>query len=277
MAGHRRSAIPHKHYLYSASVQCPDADIRFCQRVYRRKRGRPFHKLREDFCGTALLACAWARRDVRHEAWGVDLDRATLEWGRAHWVPQIGKAASRLHLERRNVLDSRKSGADVVAALNFSYSVFKTRAALLRYFQSVRRSLAPGGVFVLDIWGGTETMGTILERRRVPAETAFDGTRVPAFTYIWEQAAFNPVDHHILCHIHFHLRGGKVLRKAFTYDWRLWTLPELQELLAEAGFGSSEVYVEGWDDDEDEGNGIFLRRRRFDNDLSWVAYVVAYV
>jgi hypothetical protein len=97
---------------------------------------------------------------------------------------------------------------------------------------------------------------------------------VPAFTYIWEQAKFNPIDHEIVCHISFRLRGGKKLRRAFTYHWRLWTLPELREILAEAGFAGSDVYVEGWDDDADETDGVFRKRARFENQAGWVAYVV---
>ena len=93
--------------------------------------------------------------------------------------------------------------------------------------------------------------------------------------FMWEQEQFNAVDHHIRCHIHFR-RGATQRRRAFTYDWRLWTLPELRELLAQAGFKSSAAYIEGWDEGRDEGNGVFRRSARFDNDLSWVAYVVAY-
>ena len=29
---------------------------------------------------------------------------------------------------------------------------------------------------------------------------------------------------------------SQVLRRAFRYDWRLWTIPELAEMLKEAGF-----------------------------------------
>ena len=67
---------------------------------------------------------------------------------------------------------------------------------------------------------------------------------------------------------------GSKLRRAFVYDWRLWTLPELQELMLEAGFKSTEVYTEGWDVGADDTDGIFRRRRYFENQEGWVAYVV---
>jgi SAM-dependent methyltransferase len=272
----KRKAPLHRHYLYSAAVQSVDADIRFFRRVYKRKNGAPFRRLREDFCGTAALACDWVRRRKDHEAWGVDLDRKTLEWGRRHYVPRLGDGARRLHLLCRDVKEVVEPRVDLIAALNFSYSVFKTRKELGGYFRTARRSLADGGLFVLDAWGGTEAMCEDTERRRIDAETALDGTRVPSFTYVWEQARFNPIDHHIVCHIHFRLRGGKRIKRAFTYDWRMWTLVELRELLAGAGFRSSEVYVEGWDDEEDEADGIFRRRKYFENQEGWVAYVVGY-
>jgi hypothetical protein len=42
--------------------------------------------LREDFCGTALVAATWCRRDVRRTATGVDNDPLVLQWGMARNV-----------------------------------------------------------------------------------------------------------------------------------------------------------------------------------------------
>lgn len=274
-AGSNARALPDKHYLYSAAVQSVESDIDFFRRIYRRERGCPFRRLREDFCGTAALACDWVRRDASHEAWGVDLHGPTLEWGRAHYVPRLGRGASRLHLLEQNVLDVTRPKVDVVAALNFSYYTFETREAMRGYFRTARRSLDDGGILFLDAFGGTDSMSADHDRRRIPASTAFDGTAIPAFTYEWEQARFNPIDHHMTCHIHFELRGGKRLRRAFSYEWRLWTLPELLELLRDAGFAECEVYVEGWDEEEDDTDGIFRRRIWFDNEGGWIAYIVA--
>jgi len=262
------------HRLYSAAVQSPETDLAFFQRIYRRVHGQRFTRLREDFCGTALLACEFVRQRSTHRAWGIDLDRPTLDWGIRHYVPVLGAGASRLELLCRDVLRRNNPRAEVIAALNFSYCVFGTREQLRRYFERVRASLEPGGVFFIDIFGGTEAIEAATEERRIPAERTFDGARVPAFTYVWEQARFNPVDHRILCKIHFKLHDGSRIRDAFVYDWRLWTLPELQELMLEAGFRESEVYVEGWDDEANDTNGIFRRRRRFENQSGWVAYVV---
>lgn len=272
----KHTEIPDKHTLYSAAVQSVDADLDFFRRIYRRTRGRPFRTLREDFCGTAMLACEWVRRHRDHRAWGVDLHRPTLDFGIRRYVSRLGRAAERLELRCQNVLETDVPPVDVVAALNFSYCVFKQRALLLDYFRKVHASLLPEGILFLDIFGGTEAVCENVEKRKIDACRSFDGTKVPAFTYVWEQARYNPVDNNILCYIHFKLRNGVKIRRAFRYDWRLWTIPELREILEEAGFESSEVYVEGWEEDGEDTDGIFRRRTRFENQVGWVAYVVGY-
>ncbi len=264
-----------KHLLYEEAVQTPDADLDLIERIYRGKRGRAFRSLREDFCGTAALACAWVARRADNTAIGIDLHRPTLEWARRNHVRGLGDAAARVTLVCGDVRSSHRPAVDVAVALNYSYQVFKDRRTLERYFRNVHRSLAPGGIFVLDAFGGTDAMGTIEEKRANGAIIRSDGRRVPRFVYIWEQASFNPIDHRILCKIHFRFPDGSEWRNAFVYDWRLWTLPELHELLAEAGFHGVEVYTEGWKDDTEVPDGVYRRRRRFENDAGWLAYLVA--
>lgn len=271
-----KAVVQDRHYLYSAAVQSTDADIAFFRRVYRRRHRRAFETLREDFCGTALLAHDWVRRDPSHEAWGVDLDGPTLSWGKKRYTPAIGKAADRLHLIEGDVLDEHGPPVDVVAALNFSYSVFHDRPTMLRYVRRVRDSLRPGGMFFMDVWGGTDSMQTDHEERKIPSEVSLDGTKIPKFTYEWEQHRFNPIDHRIVCLIHFELKDGTRMRRAFRYDWRLWTLPELRDLMEEAGFASSDVYVEGWDDEEDDSDGVFRKKKSFENQEGWIAYLVGH-
>jgi SAM-dependent methyltransferase len=270
----KNKPVPHRHVLYEASVQSLEADLDFVERVYRRLRGKKLRRLREDFCGTAALASEWVRRRKDNLSWGVDLHRPTLDWGREHRVSHLGKAARRVRLVCADVRSITAPKVDVVLAFNFSYSVFKDRTGLLKYFSAVRRSLRPGGILFVDAFGGQETMGTIVEKRKIESSKDWDGKKVPAFTYVWDQARFDVITHEILCHIHFHLRNGKKIRKAFTYDWRLWTLPEIRELMHEAGFASTEVYVDGWDEEAEEGDGIYRRRTRFENQAAWVAYVV---
>lgn len=269
--------IRDRHVLYEASVQNAEAEVDFFEKVYKRRHAKRFERLREDFCATAAIACDWARRRPENRSWGVDFHEPTLAWGRRHHVARLGAAAERVTLLLADVRDVRKPEVDVVAALNFSYWVFKERKVLVDYFRGVRASLRAGGMLVLDAYGGTDAMGTITERRRVSGHATPDGAPIPAFSYVWEQAYFNPVDHHMTNFIHFELGDGTKLKRAFRYDWRQWTLPELKDALLEAGFAATEVWMDGWNDELDEGDGLFRPTRKFANDLGWVAYVVAYV
>ena len=93
------------------------------------------------------------------------------------------------------------------------------------------------------------------------------------FTYIWDQTSYNIINHHAEFDIHFKLKNGRRLNRAFHYEWRLWTIPEIRELLAEAGFRRSVVYCEGTTHDG-EGNGVFHMREAEEGCEVWVVYVV---
>lgn len=255
-----------RHRLYEIAVQCPEADVEFFDRVYARRNGRPPLLLKEDFCGTALLCAEWVRLRPENRAWGVDLDGPTLAWGQRHNVDVLAEDAKRIELRQANALHVRTPKVDVVAALNFSYCIFKTRDELRRYYRNVRASLRPGGMIVMDLFGGWEAQ---MENT--------DDTRHDGFTYVWEQEFFDPVSNHTRFHIHFRFPGkARPILKAFTYDWRLWTIPEIRELLAEAGFSDSAVYWEGFDSETGEGDGEFREVVEARNSPGWNALVVAF-
>jgi SAM-dependent methyltransferase len=269
-----RAPAPDRHLLYTPAVQSVDLDLATLEDLYRKIRGRTALRLREDFCGSAAMACAWAARGPRRRAIGVDLDRPTLAWARRHRLPPLAGAARRVTLVHADVRTVHGPPVDIIAALNYSYWVFRRRDVLLGYFRRARRSLARGGLLVLDAFGGTGAAEPLTETRRIPASRGPGGERIPAFGYTWEQSDFNPVDHRLRSHIHFRLAGGRVMRRAFSYDWRMWTLPELRELLAEAGFRASRVYVQDWDDRAHEPLASYTWRERFENQIGWLAYVV---
>ncbi|MBL9032932.1 MAG: methyltransferase domain-containing protein [Phycisphaerae bacterium] len=264
---------PHRHLLYQRAVQCVQAEVDFVDATFRALRGRPPRRMREDFCGTAATCAEWVRRGPRREALGVDLDGETLDWGRAHNLGRLTPArARRVELRRRDVR-APGPGADrmdAILAMNFSYWVFKTRSALRGYFRSVRRSLGREGVFFMDIYGGWESMKPQRERRPIGG----GGRRGRGFIYWWEQESFDPITHRLVCHISFSLPGRWRIRRAFTYDWRLWTIPEVREVLAEAGFSRSSVYWEG-DDGKGGGNGEFTLAQTAEADPCVLAYIVA--
>lgn len=259
--------IHDRHALYEASVQGIEFDLDFASSLFRRLRRRPALIMREDFCGTAALSAGWALRGPQNKAYGVDLDPEPLAWAREHRLSRLRSVASRVKLLQADVLHARVPRADLTLAYNFSFWVFKTRRQLLNYFRAARRGLKSDGVLLLSTFGGTEAFDTMVETRRIPAKQSVDGTRLPAFRYVWEQERFNPLTNDLLCSISFELPTGRKMRRAFIYDWRAWTLPELFELLAEAGFRESRAYV-------DTGDGVYHpRRHSFENQAAWLAIV----
>ena len=253
-----------KYDLYQQSVQEPEADISFFHRIFRREFGERPHRLREDFCGTAYLSCTWVRGHPKNTALGVDLDPEPLRWGLEHNAHRL-KAAERerLTLRKGNALDFVEPTADVIAALNFSYFTFKAREDLLAYFRATFRNLSSPGLLVTDLEGGTEAIEIHEEIRDING-----------FTYVWDQDRFDPITHNALCYIHFRFPDESRMKRAFSYDWRIWTLPEVRELMLEAGFRRADVYWEGTDKKTEEGNGVFTRREHAENCESWICYVV---
>lgn len=264
--GPPQASTSDRHVLYQQAVQNVEAEIDFVDETYKELRGRPATMLREDFCGTAHTSCEWVKRRATNHAIGVDLDPSVLEWGREHNLAALSDAArKRITLKRDDVTKIKTDPVDIVLAMNFSYFCFKSRDALRDYFANVRRSLADGGLLIMDCYGGSESLVEQEEERDIDGE----------FTYVWDQAKYDPISGHMTCHIHFHFDDGSKMRKAFSYDWRMWTLPEIREILAEAGYARSTVYWEGTDEDDEEGNGEFLPAEEGEADPAWIVYIVA--
>ncbi|WP_434420472.1 class I SAM-dependent methyltransferase [Nannocystis pusilla] len=260
-----------KFALYQRSVQSPTVDIEFFDAEFQKHRGRVPLSVREDFCGTALFSVEWCKSDARRTALGVDLDGPTLEWGRTHtFAAAPPDAVERVTLAQADVRDTSLPAVDLIVAMNFSYCIFKTREELRGYFAAARKNLVDDGVFALEVYGGTEAVVELSDERELRG----------GLTYVWEQEKFNPINHHTLCHITWKFRDGSQLYRAFTYDWRLWTLPELGELLREAGFSEVKFYFERVEADEDDdeyltGTGEFVEHTEIENQEAWLGYVVA--
>lgn len=255
-----------RHVLYELSVQCAEAEIDFVDETFKKLRHRRARLLREDFCGTANVCCDWVQRRKGNRAIGVDIDPEVLEWGRNNNLSKLPEAArKRVQLLQKDVLKVKTEPADVISAMNFSYWLFKDRKDLKRYFSRVRKALADDGVFFLDAYGGYDSFREITEETEVEGEN---------FTYIWEQERYEPISGGLICHIHFAFPDGSRMKKAFSYDWRLWTLPEIRELLEEAGFSRVTVYWQGFDEDG-EPDGDFKPAREGEADAGWICYITA--
>jgi SAM-dependent methyltransferase len=263
--GWRTAKTSDRHELYELSVQNVDAEIDFVDRVWERLRGRTARTLREDFCGTFAAACEWLRRRDDNTAIGVDLDEEVLDWGRNRNLPTLDDGQrARLEILQRDVRDSGAAGIETVLAMNFSYFLFKTRDELRTYFASVHRDLADDGILICDAYGGSDSYTEMEEERNL------DG-----FTYVWDQNLYDPITGDVVNHIHFRFPDGSEMTKAFTYEWRLWSIPEIRELMLEAGFRKVTVWWEGTDEESGDGDGEFEPAERGEACPGWIAYFTA--
>lgn len=250
-----------RYRLYEHTVTNAAMLSRFCLAL----APRGARILREDFSGTAALARGWLDLDPAHRALAVDLDARVLA--------RAGTNA-RLVLLARDARRVRRR-ADVIAATNFPLGYFHERRGLVAYLRGVRASLHLGGVFLADTYGGASAFEVGTTRRRV---------RIPGggwCWYEWEQREADPATGRVLNAIHFRVparTGGgraRVIREAFVYDWRLWSIPELRDAMREAGLRRIEVYTRIGDAIDHLGN-LYPRPveagEAFERD--WVAYVV---
>lgn len=248
-----------KHVLYERSVQNTESTIETIEDIYKHERNRLPVSLREDFCGTARLCADWVKTDSTRIAVGVDMDRPTLDWAKAHNIsPLTLEEQARVTLVESDVLKCDNAAFDLVCAFNFSYWTFQKREILKAYFEKVLSCLSEDGLFLLDVYGGPDSQFVMEE------ETEHDD-----FVYVWDQAEVDPINNHTVCHIHFRFKDGSRLTEAFTYDWRIWSMPELRDILEEVGFKK----VEAWWDCEDD---VLRPKKRAENLISWVAYLAAW-
>lgn len=255
-----------RHELYQLALQSPELGVHFLALAFEKVRRSKATHLREDFCGTALYAAYWLRRGKEYTAEGFDICPDTLAWGKACNFDPLGSDAKRAQLHLKDVREKSHKPPQVRTAQNFSYQVFKHREEMLAYLRSVREDLAPDGVFIMDIYGGPDSMMELTEVRQIDA----------GFTYVWEQASYKPGTADYRTHIHFRFADGSEMKRAFTYDWRLWTLPEMVDLLHEVGFEHVDQYWETTAKDGVSGNRVFKKSRQGKNWRAWITYLVAY-
>jgi hypothetical protein len=256
-----------KYHLYQLSVQSPGADIRFLYLLYRILRKRRARHFRDDFSGTCLLVATWVNMGVSHTAEGFDNDPEPLEWGRKHNLDPLGDVASRASQHVADVREPSNRPPDIRCGQNFSYWFLTERKALLEYFKCCYIDLAEHGLLFIDIHGGPLAIADSEDLH----ETDY------GFSYVWKQSGFSPVTGIANAEIRFKFRDGTEMRDAFVYKWRVWTLPEVTDLLYEAGF--SKVICYWRDSGKDDGDGQKLEgywpTERGYNDPTWVAYIAA--
>ena len=253
-----------KYLLYKQSVQSPEEDIKFFARVYRSIYKRPPRVFREDFCGTFLIGHHWVKAGGTNQAIVVDKSREPLDYGRRHHLPLMTAAErKRIQIVNKNVSAPNLPGAEIVSVSNFSYFSIRERKGLLEYFKNVRRQLMKKGLFIIDAFGGA-ACGEANEE-----EVSHKG-----FKYYWDQADFNPITNRSRFFIHFKRRGEKKRERVFSYNWRMWGLPELKDILSEAGFSKTYIYWE-FDPRNGGGSGVLRKSSAGDPCDTWLAYLVS--
>lgn len=239
-------------------MQAPRATARLLDALHA---GKP-SILREDFSGAGAICRAWVESEGR-TAIAVDRDAEPL--ARLAGVRGITRV-------RADVLSCGRR-ADIIASLNFPLGYFHKRVDLLRYLRRTRQRLRPRGVFVADLYGGRSafTPGTQSVRARLPG-----GLRVH---YRWVQQEADALTGLVRNAIHFSLaRPGlkREFKNAFTYHWRLWSIPELTDALREAGFGRVEVHDQQGGALDHTGR-LHTRPVQHSDELAddWVVYIAA--
>jgi SAM-dependent methyltransferase len=251
-----------KYSYYMRAVQAPDTDALFFRDTYKEIRGRDAQSLREDFCGTFAICCEWAKLNPKFESYGIDLDPEPIAYGTKHYLSKLTAAQQkRVHIKEANVLHAGLPKADIICAMNFSHYIFKDRKTLTAYFKNCHASLKSGGIFMADCFGGSRCQ-----------EANEDETVHKEFSYYWDQTGFDPISGEALFHIHFKPKGQRKILNVFTYDWRMWTIPELREIMMDAGFKKTTVYWEGTTK-SGEGDGEFKPALKGEECEAWIAYI----
>jgi SAM-dependent methyltransferase len=262
-----RTPVPSKYALYEASVQSPDVHAAWLDETYKAITKGTARNIREDFCGTFKMSCEWVKRHPKNTALGLDLDPEPLNYGReTHLAALTADQKSRVKLLQKNVLEATRTDVDLISAGNFSFYIFKQRELLVKYFKSCKTSLKKGGLLVLELAGGPGMIAPMREKKEVWLN------RNEKFVYTWHQKSFDPITHDANYAIHFKLASGRVMLDQFVYDWRLWSIPEVRDALADAGFSKSIIYWETAH--QGKGTGEYLPMEQGDNAFAWVSYVI---
>lgn len=210
------------------------------------------------------------------------LEAQLVKFNHQYLVKNIpGEAESSIQLDTDDISDDEPimrniqlPAKDIVCAFNYSCCCLHNRKELLLYFKHVIDALSKkGGIFVMDLYGGTSSERPLRLQRKFPN-----------FTYVWEQAEFDIIQRKTRISLHFHLqKHQRKIRHAFSYNWRLWTLPEIKDCMEEAGFQSVHFWIREMPDSEEMRSTVGLSVGRdvkyqevasFQQQDSWNAYVV---
>lgn len=262
----------HNLALYQMAVQHPLSEAFFLARAYEECNDfQQASVLREDFCGSAAVSLAWVLTDPDRKAIAIDNDPDTIAYARRQIDDQPDDTGQHVHLLCKDVLDvapPQVLPAHIIASLNFSTLIFHDDASLLGYLKRCYDNLTPGGIFVMDLFGGEGAKTVSTQTREL------DMDEDETVTYQWEQRSYDRLTQRIDCRIHFVMPDGTERRDAFVYDWRLWEVPELLAILRQAGFARREIWSDTLDADG-MSDGYYQPTDSIPDRRDWVIYLIA--
>lgn len=264
----KKKKVTDKHALYLASVQDPLGDVERVSKIYKDLFSKDAISFREDFSGTFALSCCWVQSLPERTAQAIDNDYDTIEYGKTHYLKNMSEAEqARMKVQVADAI-TKTSPVDIIATFNFSYCLLHERNILLDYFKKCHASLNPSGMMIVDIFGGSDSEIPEVQEREVDNDQF-----IAPFLFQFERKSFNPISRRASFGIHFIYPDGAELKDAFSYDFRMWSITEIRDLLKEAGFSKSLVY---WEDFDEEGssNGEFYSTEKEENSVNWNAYIV---
>src|SRR5690606_19117848 len=129
---------------------------------------------------TCAEAVAWVALKPGRRAGAVDLDGDTLTWARSRAERLLGARAGQIEFIKGDALQMGPAlrAADIISVLNFSILYLREPGSLAAYLRHAHGCLAPGGILVLNTFGGPAAVRPHVDRHRVtpsprlPAEPA---------------------------------------------------------------------------------------------------------
>ena len=184
----RALAVPDRHALYETCVQAPARLVPLLVAIHG---GAP-RVLGEDFCGTAAVSRAWLALVPESRARALDVDAAVLARAAASADANVRKRLELVRADVRGFADAARADLDVLFTGNFSVGELATRAELLAYLILARKRLAPGGVFVCDLYGGESAFRTGAIDSAADLKTKVEVRNTGGFTAPSESCGSNP-------------------------------------------------------------------------------------
>jgi SAM-dependent methyltransferase len=179
-------------------------------------------------CGTGTHAIQLS--GMRFEVTGVDASAEML----AHARRKARKAKLKIRLEQQDLTTISFPGErwDVATCLFDSLGYLHTDARITRALRGIRRTLVPGGLFIVEVWHAPAMLGGFdpVRIRRVNAK-GFEAVRISE-TRLIEKRRVAEVRYEVFSR----KRNGPWHQFNETHVTRFFTQAEITELLEAAGF-----------------------------------------